>query len=152
MGYSGHYDAERMARAYGKELKISPKASNEICRRIRGMVVEDAIELLEDVVLLKKSIPYKRYNKRVAHRKEGAGGRFPVKASQQILKVIRGAVANATYREELGHPEEDELRISTAAAYKGRILPGWIPRAHGRATPFNEETTNVEIIVELMED
>ena len=152
MGYSGNYDPERMARAYGKELKISPKASNEICRRIRGMTVENAIELLEDVIEMKRSIPYKRYNKRVAHRKEGAGGRFPVKASKHILKVLEGAIANATYREELGHPEPDELRIATAAAYKGRIIPGWIQRAHGRATPFNEETTNVEIIVELMED
>ena len=152
MGFSGYYDEERMARAYGKELKVSPKHSNEICRRIRGMVAEDAIELLEAVIEKKKSIPFKRYNKRVPHRKEGAGGRFPVKASKQILKVIEAALANATHREELGHPEPDEMRISTAAAYKGRILPGWIQRAQGRATPFNEETTNVEIILELMED
>ena len=152
MGYSGHYDKETMARAYGKELKISPKAGNEICRKIRGMVVEDAIELLEDVIILKRSIPYKRYNKCVPHRKEGAAGRFPVKASKQILKVIEAAIANAEHRDELGHPDRDELKISTAAAYKGRILPGWIQRAHGRATPFNEETTNVEIILEIMED
>ena len=89
MGYSGNYDPERMARAYGKELKISPKASNEICRRIRGMTVENAIELLEDVIEMKRSIPYKRYNKRVAHRKEGAGGRFPISRLQEFRSAAQ---------------------------------------------------------------
>ena len=149
MGFSGNYDDETMARAYGKELKVSPKHSVEICSTIRGMLATDAVELLEEVAEKKRHIRFKRYNKCVPHRKGGGGaGRYPVKASKQILKVLESAMANAAFKEM----DPEDMRISTAAATKGRVIQGWIQRAQGRATPFNEETTNVEIILELLED
>lgn len=148
MGFTGEYDEETMARAYGKELKISPKASVEICRAIRGMDVNEALDLLDDVMEKKRHIPYKRYKKLVPHRKGGAAGRYPKKACKEITKVIESAMANAQFKEL----DPDEMIISTAAACKGRIIQGWMPRAQGRATPWNEETTNVEIILKSLED
>ncbi|HOI77344.1 MAG TPA: uL22 family ribosomal protein [Methanofastidiosum sp.] len=41
-----------------------------------------------------------------------------------------------------------KLRIIHASAYRGRVIPGFMPRAFGRASPYNKELTNVEIIVE----
>jgi len=40
------------------------------------------------------------------------------------------------------------LKIIHAAAHRGPVLRGYIPRAFGRATPFNEQTTHIEIVVE----
>ena len=148
MGFTGEYDEETMARAYGKELKISPKHSLEICREIRGMDVNKALDLMDDVIAKRKHIPFKKYNKLVPHRKGGAAGRFPEKACKEITKVIESAMANATFKEL----DPDEMMISTSAACKGRVIKGWMQRAQGRATPWNEETTNVEIILRSMED
>ncbi len=148
MGYSGEFDDETMARAYGKDLKMSPKHSVEICRTIRGMDANEALDLLDAVTEKKKHIAFRRYNKLVPHRKGGAAGRYPVKASKGIMKVIESAMANAQFKEM----DPDEMRIKTAAASRGRVIEGWMPRAQGRATPWNEETTNIEIILEMTED
>ncbi len=148
MGFTGDFDPETMARAYGKELHVSPKHSVEICSAIRGLHVLGAKDLLEAVMEKKEPITFRRYKKRVAHQKGAKGpGRYPVKASGAILKIIEGAQANA---EKNGMDSED-MHISTAAASRGRILKSYMPRAHGRWEPFNEETTNIEIILELEE-
>ena len=158
MGYSGKYDPERMARAYGKELHISPKHSVEICRAIRGLPITSAKDMLEAVMRKEEAVPFRRYNKRVPHQrtrgpytKKTGPGRFPVKAAKEILKVIESAQSNAD-REIDDLVDIDDLRIVTAAASKGRIIKGYQARAHGRWNPWNEETTNVEIILEIMEE
>ena len=74
-----------------KSLKISPKHSVEICSAIRGMEVEKAKTYLKDVIAMKKSIPFKRHNKKVGHRKGQEGwpsGRYPVKAADWILENL----------------------------------------------------------------
>jgi len=148
MGFTGDFDPETMARAYGKEMHVSPKHSVEICSTIRGMHVLGAKDLLEAVMELKEPITFRRYNKRVPHQKKAKGpGRFPVKASKHILQIIESAQANA---EKNGLDSED-MHIVTAAASRGRVLKGYMARAHGRWESFNEETTNVEIILELEE-
>ena len=89
--YNKEVDEAKTARAMAKSLKISPKHSIEICRAIRGLEVWKAKAYLEDVIEMKKSVPFKRHNKKVGHRKgqEGwAAGRYPVKAAEQILKVL----------------------------------------------------------------
>ena len=152
MGYTGQFDQERMARAYGKELHISPKHSVEICSTIRGMHVLGAKDLLENVIGKKEAITFKRYNKCVPHQKGARGpGRFPVKAAKAILRIIESAQANAEKTVD-GLADPEDMRIVTAAASRGRVLEGWRPRAQGRFTPFNEETTNIEIILEMLEE
>ncbi len=157
MGYTGRFDAEKMARATGKELHISPKHSVEICKAVRGLPVASAKDLLENVISKKESIPFKRYNSMVPHRRRtgfssrGGPGRFPVKAAKAILRVIESAQANAEKTiDDLGDVED--LRISTAAASKGRVIRGWMPRAHGRWEKFDQETVNIEIILEMTEE
>ena len=144
-----------MARAYGKELHISPKHAVEICRAIRGLPVASAKDMLEAVMRKEEAIPFRRYNKCVPHqktrgpyKKKTGPGRYPVKAAGEIYKVIESAQANA----EFADMDPDEMRIATVAASRGRILKSWMPRAHGRWEKFNEETTNVEVILETMEE
>ncbi|WP_297465276.1 50S ribosomal protein L22 [Thermococcus sp.] len=141
-----NFDPERMARASGRDLRMSPKHSVELLREIRGMMLNDALRYLDDVIALKRPVPMKRFNDSQGH-KPGRGfgpGRYPVKVAKAVRKILLNAKNNA---EQKGL-DPDRLRIIHAAAHRGPVLRGYIPRAFGRATPFNEETTHIEIVVE----
>ena len=86
----------------------------------------------------------------MGHRKgKGFGpGRFPKKAAQAILDVIEAAESNAEYK---GLDPENML-VLHISANQGRVFEGMKPRARGRSTPWNAETTNVEIILKEMEE
>ena len=138
--------AGRSSRAMGMELHISPKHAREICRTLRGMRAEKAHAYLEDVIALKRSVPFKRYSRNVAHRHDLVGwdaGRYPEKAAKAVLVVLKNALANAEYK----GLESEKLRIYHAGTKKGRTIQGWMPRAMGRATPKNTETVSVEMIL-----
>ncbi len=87
--------------AQGKYLPISFKHSVHIAKMIRGKNALKAKRLLEEVIALKRPVPFFRYNKEVPHKK-GKGidaGRYPRKAAYHILKVLMNAMANAKYLE-----------------------------------------------------
>ena len=99
--YNKEGNEAKTARAMAKSLKISPKHCVEICNAIRGMDVSKAKAYLEDVIDMKQSVPFKRHNKKVGHRKGQKGwpsGRYPVKAAAEVLKVLVNAEANAEYK------------------------------------------------------
>ena len=146
-GYTRTADPDTSAKALGKELPISPKFSREICGMIRGMKVDKAIQALEEVIALKRPVPLKRYNKRVSHKQGVGPGRYPEKAATAILKVIQSAVANAEYK----GLDVDSMVLRTITVSRGRTIPGHMPRAHGRATQWNQETVNLEVIIEEVE-
>jgi len=141
-----NFDPDRMARASGRDLRISPKHSVELLREIRGMMLNDALRYLDDVINLRRPVPMKRHNDSQGH-KPGKGfgpGRYPVKVAKAVKKVLLNAKNNA---EQKGF-DLDRLRIIHAAAHRGPVLRGYIPRAFGRATPFNEQTTHIGIVLE----
>jgi large subunit ribosomal protein L22 len=146
-GYTIKADPDTTAKAVGKELPISPKMSREICKMVRGMEVQKAIGALEDVIDLKRAVPLKRFNKRVSHKPGVGPGRYPQKAAAAIKGVIESAMANAEYK----GLDPDEMRISTISSSLGRTISGYMPRAHGRSTAWNQQTTNVEVILEEVE-
>jgi large subunit ribosomal protein L22 len=148
-GYTvSDYDPDVSSRALMIEEDISPKHAVEICRAIRGMMVEDALDFLDDVIDLKTPVPFRRYNKRVAHQKGVGPGRFPEKAARTIKKAIESAKNNA----EFDGKDASNMYISTISASRGRVTEGYIPRAHGRSTQFNHETVNIEVVLTLMEE
>ena len=140
-------DPEKTAKAYGFELHCSPKASMNIAREIRGMKLQDAKKYLEEVINLKRAVPFKRYNKTISHKKGIGPGRYPQKAAKCILKVLENAENNAEYK----GLDPKSMVIKHISAYRGREIKGYMPRAFGRATPKNEQTTNVEVILEEVE-
>jgi large subunit ribosomal protein L22 len=146
-GYTQQTNPDTTSRAIGKELPISPKMSREICRMLRGKNVAVAISMLEEVVELKRAVPLKRYNFGVAHKKGIGPGRFPQKAAKAILHVIESARSNAEYK----GLDTDNMRIRVAAAHLGRTTKGYMPRAYGRSSPWNQQTVNVEVILEEVE-
>ena len=147
MGYSIVKDVERSARAFGHELHISAKHSQNIMKVIRGKTVSQAKQLLEDVIALRKAIPFTTHNDDVSHRRGMGPGAYPQKASQHILTVLKNAENNAEYK----GLDAESMIITHASAYRGRKIRGFMPRAFGRSSPKNKQTTNVEIIVEEKE-
>lgn len=140
-------EEEKIAKAIGIELRISPKSSAEICTAVRKKNVEKAKEFLNDVVGMKRPVPMKRFKTGIAHRKgleKACAGKYPVKAASQILKVLESAEANAEYK----GLDTERLFIKHISTQRGRVIRGIIPRAFGRATAHNEQTTNIEVILQ----
>lgn len=145
--YTTTSDPDTSAKAITKDQPISPKFAREVAGMIRGMKVEVAITALEQVIIKKRAVPLKRYNKRVSHKKGIGPGRYPVKASKAILEVIRSAASNAEYK----GLDSSSMAISTISISRGQTIPGHMPRAQGRATQWNQETANIEVIIEEVE-
>ena len=150
-GYSiTDIDAEKTAKASGRELRVSPKHAREVCKTIKGMKLDQAKDYLQQVVLKKKPVPFRRFNKKVGHRhglEKAFAGRYPVKAARHILRVLEGAEANAEYK----GLDLERLRIIHASAHKGMKIKRYIPRAFGRSSPRFNTLSHVELILEEME-
>jgi large subunit ribosomal protein L22 len=145
-GYSvTNLDSSITAKASGRDLRISPKAAREVCAAIKGMTLDDAKEFLRQLIAKKKPVPFKRYSKKLPHRRGLPGaGRYPVKAARRILEVLESAEANADYK----GLDLESLRVIHAAAYPGAKIRRYMPRAFGRATPRFETLCHVEIVLE----
>jgi len=79
-----------------QNLPISTKYSAAICEFIRNKKIENAIADLEQVLVLKKAVPMKG---EIPHRR-GKGmmsGRFPKKATQNFIKILKNLLANANH-------------------------------------------------------
>jgi large subunit ribosomal protein L22 len=145
--YSQKIKGDTIARAKANELNMSPKHSIEIATFIRHQRVNDAIAYLNEVVALKKAIPFRRFNRNVAHKRGLPGnwdaGRYPVKASKAYIRLLESAKKNAEY---VGLDAEN-LEIIHALAQRGRAQKAFFPRAMGRATPKVRESVSLEVIV-----
>jgi large subunit ribosomal protein L22 len=139
-------DPDKTAKASGREVRISPKAAREVCQELRGLRLEAAKSYLGEVIALRKAVPYRRHDRKVAHRKglhKADSGRFPVKASQVILKVLENAENNADFK----GLDLERLRITHISAYPGRVLRRIIERSHGRATAYDEQLVHIEVVL-----
>lgn len=84
------------ATVVGRGLGISTKMSIEICSNIKGMKLESAKKLLEDISNQKRALKVRRFNFDLGHKKGRTGpGRYPVKASETFLKLLNTLEANA---------------------------------------------------------
>lgn len=150
-GYSiTELDPDRTVKASGRELRVSPKHAREVCKTIKGMKLDQAKEYLRQVILKKKPVPFRRYKKKVGHRhgiEKASAGRYPVKATQKILKVLESAEVNAEYK----GLDVERLRIIHASAYPGMKIKRSIERAFGRSSPRFETLCHVELVLEEIE-
>lgn len=134
---------ETIARARGLESPISPKKTYEVLNAIRGRGLEEARKILNDAAEGLHAIPFRRYNQETAHHRGVGPGRFPKKVAAAVLEILQNAESNAEYE----GMDTDALIIVTAASARGRIQKANMPRAQGRATAWNEQTTNIEIVL-----
>jgi large subunit ribosomal protein L22 len=145
LGYTVEYKIETMARAYGRDLPVAWKKSVELARQLRGKTVEKAREYLEGVIALKQPVPMRTYRRWIAHKAGTGPARYPVNAAKAFLKILESAVANAEFT---GKEDPDTMVIRVINAHKGAITKGYRPRAYGRSSPWNQDTVNLEIVLE----
>ncbi len=116
-----------------RDVPISTKHSAAICKFIRNKKLGIAIEELERVIKLKKAIPMKG---EIPH-KHGKGmmaGRYPVKASENFVKLLRSLASNAAY-----NGLEDPVIVKAVANLGSR--------PYGKFGAVRKKRTHLEIIV-----
>ncbi|MBS3149419.1 50S ribosomal protein L22 [Candidatus Woesearchaeota archaeon] len=132
-------EADHIAVARAQNLPISLKKSVEICDFLRYKELKKAQRILNDVMNKKIAIPFKRYNMDTGHKPGMAAGRYPGKASFEILKLLNSAEANA----ENKGLDTEKLVISKLIANKGNKM--FHP---GRHRGIKMKRTHIEIILE----
>lgn len=129
-----------MAKAVGRDLGISTKASVAICARLRRRNLAQAKALLERVIEQREAIPFPRAPNGPGHKPGMGPGRFPVKAASQILGILKAAEANARSK-GLG-----DLRVAHICAHRGP------KRWHfGRLRRRAMKRTHVEVVLQEIE-
>jgi large subunit ribosomal protein L22 len=144
-------DESKIAKAVIREVPVHPKVIVEIAKAINGMNLKKAEKFLENVIEQKEPIPFRRSNKKVSHKRGLSdrwgvpSGRYPIKASRYVLKLLENVENNA----ENKGLEVDKLVISHIGVSKGLTLKRAMPRAFGRADIIRKFRSNVEVIVRM---
>jgi large subunit ribosomal protein L22 len=143
-------DPDKTVKASGKDMRISLKKATEVCRELRGLKLEDAKEMLEEVIAERRMIPFRRHKKKLGHHADKlreykwfAGG-YPIKVAEHILGVLKNAEGNAEYK----GLDADRLKIIHASVNMGPKLKRFTPRAFGRSSPKIEQLTRVQLVLE----
>lgn len=131
------------ATAKGFNLPISRKHSIEIANFIRGKDVSKVKKLLGEVLKKKTAVPYRISLFDRGHKRGIGPGRYPQKATKDILKLIESAEANAQNK----GLNPDSLVLSSIVVNKGSTQ--W---RYGRQSRRQAKRAHVEVTVEEKEE
>jgi large subunit ribosomal protein L17e len=142
--------ASRTAKSRGSHLRVHYKHCREIAHHINGLPVKKALKFLDDVLVFKQIVPFRRYTGGIGHHSQakqhkspGNKGRWPVKATKVVKDLVSNAVSNA----ETKGLDVDLLYVSHAQC--NRAPPGRrrTYRAHGRIGKYASQPAHIEFIV-----
>lgn len=141
-----NFDPTKHVRAAVREKSVSHKHAREVAKMIKGLSVEKARDTLQEVIALKRAVPFRRYKNEVGHRSDTGvmSGRYPRKAATEFLKLLDNLEANAEYK----GMDLDRLKIVGANTHRGVLIKRFTPRAMGRATPKNNVLTHIELVAQ----
>lgn len=128
---------ENIAKVNARSMPISTKQAIEISNFIRGKKVEEAIKLLEGVVKKDIAVPFRRFSGDVGHKRKIGAGRYPEKASKEIIRLLNSLNANAQFK----GLNTSNLVIKKICANKASSM--W---HYGRKMRRKMKRTNIEII------
>lgn len=97
--------------------RLSPQKGRLVADQVRGLPVEDALDLL-------------RFS--------------PRKAARILHKVLESAVANAEHNEGA---DIDELEVKRVFVDQGPVHKRWKPRARGRVNRIAKPTSHITVTV-----
>lgn len=147
-----NYQAEintkkKVAKVMGKNLPISLKFSAELAREIKNKPVEKTELFLDDIVALKRHLPLRVYNKKVAHRKGEAksgvkSGRYPVNVAKTFKKLLESLKANADNLDM----DSDKLKIMHVHVSQGFSRRSSQPQGKISGRGRDKKSTHVEIM------
>lgn len=135
--YSNKLDDENVAKAILRDAPISTKHSIEICSKIRNKKLEKVKKILELVITKEKPIKYTRFTEGAGHKTGIGPGKFPVKAAQEILKIIKSAESNA-----LDKGLSKNLKIAYILANQASR-----PWHYGRQRRIKMKRTHIEVVL-----
>jgi large subunit ribosomal protein L22 len=104
--------------ASARYVRITPMKARRVVDMVRGLPVDDALNLLAFT---------------------------PQSAATTVHKVLESAVANAETTEDL---DRGDLVVTVALVDEGPTMKRWRPRAQGRATRINKRTSHITLAVE----
>jgi large subunit ribosomal protein L22 len=104
--------------ASARYVRITPMKARRVVDMVRGLPVDDALNLLAFA---------------------------PQSAATTVHKVLESAVANAETTEDL---DRGDLVVTVALVDEGPTMKRWRPRAQGRATRINKRTSHITLAVE----
>ena len=141
---------EKTSKARGSHLRVHFKHCREIAHFTKGMKVEKALKILDDVIAYKAVIPFVKYTGGIGRKAmakqckaPGSKGRWPVKATAVYRDLLRNAVANAETRNlEAENLIIDHAQVNRAPAGRRRTY-----RAHGRIGKYASQPAHIEIIL-----
>ncbi len=119
------------------DVDISTKQSVEISRALRYKKTAFARAFLEEVMVLKKAVPFRKFDQDLGHKSGMSGGRFPQKAAAKFLILIKEVEANAQAK----GLDTSALKIIKLVANKAAI-----PHTGSRWHPGTRRTS-IEIMV-----
>ncbi len=132
--YSFNRDTEGIIFASLKDVNASFKDLSAVCAAIRYKSYLEAVDILDGAAAGTRAIEFKRHNKGMGHRHElgGRKGRWPVKCSELVRKVVVNAAANARNKDY----EPDLMYVVHASANKTQTW-GRMPPKGPRSVPGN---------------
>ncbi len=141
-------EGEKIAKAKLTNAPISLKYCTEFARELKGKTTKKAKEYLKRIIEKKDFLPLKKYNRKVAHRKGEAksgvkSGRYPLKTSQYLIKLIEHVEANADNK---GMDKENLIIVHM---HSGQGLRRVFHQAKGHIGGKSRihKSTHVEIVV-----
>ncbi|MGB3829540.1 MAG: 50S ribosomal protein L22 [Ornithinimicrobium sp.] len=110
------------ARAQARFVRITPMKARRVVDLVRGKRVPEAVAILQFA---------------------------PQAASEQVLKVLQSAVANARYRADATAQAFDETNLVVTSAFvdEGPTMKRFRPRAQGRASQILKRTSHITVVV-----
>lgn len=90
-------------------INASTKYCVNIGKYVKGKNLDNIINYLEKVMQKKVCVPWKTNNDKVPHKKGMGPGKYPVKASKEIIKLLKSVKSNAKNK----GMNEDKLLIKT---------------------------------------
>lgn len=105
-------------KATAKFMRVSPRKARLVAENIKGLAVEDALNVLKFT---------------------------PKKAAAVLAKVLHSAVANAEQNEGL---DVDSLKVSRVIVNEGPTWKRFMPRAMGRVNRILKRTSHITVEVE----
>lgn len=134
-----NFNKELMARAVGRDLRVSSKQAIEICNYLRHRKLQQAKNILQRVLEQKQAIPFRKYTNGLGHRRgKMASGRYPMKASEAFLKLLESVEANAQTK-GLNTGELEIIHFCTHRATK--------PMHQGRHGGREMKSSHIEVVV-----
>ena len=108
----------KVAKAYLRQLRVSPRKVKIVIDLIRGKNVDEALAILQYT---------------------------PKAASPVVYKLLSSAVANAVNNQEM---DRSTLYVAEVYANPGPTLKRYVARSRGSASPMLRRTSHISVILD----